>query len=162
MRVVSYCSKCLRGTPLSIPGEPEVFCRHCSDKRSVTPSASITENKIVDVCALCGGGHFYIEKQFPGWLGGSIVVAAIVSFLILTTVNIAVALGVLLGAAALDWVVYQVVPLRTICYQCLAAYCGAARNPEHTTYELGTAGRFADDYEKQRHEHSGKSDGPGV
>ena len=47
---------------------------------------------------------------------------------------------------------YVVRPMRTICYKCLATYRGASPNPEHKAYELGVAGRFADDYEDRKDE----------
>ena len=59
-------------------------------------------------------------------------------------------MGILIGAAVLDAIAYALAGDRTICYQCLAEYTGGVRNPEHGAYDLGTAGRFTDDYEKER------------
>lgn len=148
MRVTSYCSKCMKGTEVALPSA-EVVCR-CGERRAVAAPAG----EALEQCALCGCGYLYVEKDFPSWLGGAIMLAGVVGFLVMTFHDIAVALGILLGVAALDWVVYQVRPFRTICYGCLATYRGAGRNPAHRAYELGLAGRFTDDYEEQRRRHS--------
>ena len=149
MRVTSYCRKCLKGTRFPLAGTEEVSCV-CGEKRTVTLSETLKNENKVDVCALCGCGYFYLEKDFPAWLGAGIMLAGVIGFLIMTFHNIAIALGILLGVGVLDFIVYQFIPLRTICYQCLAMYRGNVRNPDHGGYELGTAGRFTDDYEEQR------------
>ena len=40
-----------------------------------------------------------------------------------------------------------------VCYRCVATYRRTAPNAAHERYELGTAGRFADDYDEQRELH---------
>ena len=46
-------------------------------------------------------------------------------------------------------------PERTICYQCMAVYRGVESNPAHEPYDLGIAGRFADDYDDQQKQNKG-------
>lgn len=150
IRVESVCGECLKRTPLPLSGADKLRCRRCGGEREVRPSATLLERKVVDVCALCGCGYLYVEKDFPAWMGLGVMIAGVAGFLLLAERNIALALGVLMGVAALDGLLYRFVPFRTVCYRCLATYRGAVRNPEHRTYELGTAGRFTDDYEAVR------------
>jgi hypothetical protein len=67
--------------------------------------------------------------------------------------NVYLSVGVLGAAALVDLVFWVVSRERTVCYRCVATYRGAAPNPAHERYELGTAGRFADDYDEQRQLH---------
>lgn len=154
LKLTSMCHVCLKATRVGLePPPPEVTCP-CGLRRSVTLSESLRARRMVDVCALCGSGYFYVEKAFNRWVGFAVVTIAIASFVWLITINWFVAMGVLIGAATLDAVAYAISGDRTICYSCLAEYTGGVRNPDHGAYDLGTAGRFTDDYEKQRDLHS--------
>jgi hypothetical protein len=148
--LTSICPTCLKPTRVELDPPPvEVACG-CGVKRPLTASPSMREKRIVDVCALCSSGYFYVEKSFNRWVGFVVVTVAILVFVWLITVNWFIAMGVLLGAALLDAVAYAISGDRTICYQCLAEYTGGVRNPDHGAYDLGTAGRFTDDYETER------------
>jgi hypothetical protein len=96
---------------------------------------------------------FLLAGERPGrWAlaGGGVILAAIAGFLWAQSFSILLAFAFLAGAAGLDLIVYLVRPLRTICYRCLAIYRGARPNPKHGPYDLGTAARFADDFEERR------------
>ncbi len=150
MKLGAICGKCLKRTMVPFDPPPaEVTCV-CGERRVVNASASIRDLKIVDLCALCGSGYFYVEKSFNRWVGLSVITIAIVAFLWTITINWFVAMGILVGAALLDAVAYAFAGDRTICYQCLAEYTGGVRNPGHKAYDLGVAGRFTDDYEQKR------------
>ncbi len=152
--MASICGKCLKRTVVPFDAPPaEVTCA-CGERRAVSASASVRDRKVVDLCALCGSGYFYVEKSFNRWIGFIVITIAIVAFVWTITINWFVAMGILMGAALLDAIAYAVAGDRTICYQCLAEYTGGVRNPEHAAYDLGTAGRFTDDYEEQKERHS--------
>ena len=102
---------------------------------------------------VCGCGHLYIEKDFNGYVGGAIVIAAIVGSGIAWARSVALSIEILAGAALLDLAVWLVARERTRCYRCETVYRGASPNPAHGRYELGLAGRFADDYDEQRELH---------
>ena len=157
MKVVVPCDRCLASTRFDASGPARaVACGKCGHERPVEPSEAVrTENRL-DLCPVCGSGYFYREKDFNAWAGGAVIVAAIAGFLFMADRNIAIALGILLAAAALDFLAYALVPFRYVCYRCLASMRGAARNPAIGPYDLGTAGRFADDFDRER----GKSRNP--
>ena len=152
MRLTALCRDCLRGQPVDVAGAAWV-CRKCGVERPLKASASIRERNLVDVCAVCECGYFYVEKDFNGYLGGAILLAAIVGSGLLWATNVFAAIGLLVGATFLDAIFWFVVGERTICYRCLAVYRGCAKNPRHGPYELGTAGRFTDDYEEEKARH---------
>jgi hypothetical protein len=151
VKVVVPCEQCLAMLRFDASAVPaNLACRRCGAGRSVAPSESVRTANRLDLCPVCGSGYFYREKDFNAWAGGAIIVAAIAGFLFMADRDIAIALGILLGAAALDFVVYLLVPFRYVCYRCLASMRGAVQDPAIGPYDLGTAGRFADDYEKER------------
>ena len=114
---------------------------------------SISSRNRVDRCVLCGCGHLYIEKDFNGYVGAGIILAAIVGSGIFWARNVYLAVAILGLAALADLAFWLVSRERTVCYRCVATYRRAAHNPDHERYELGTAGRFADDYDEQRELH---------
>lgn len=154
MEILTACPRCHAPARFDAAGAPAAaVCPGCGDRRPLTLSESIRERNLVDQCAFCGCGHFYIEKDFNGYLGGAIVVAAIVASGIAWARNVYVSIGILAGAALLDLAVWLVARERTRCYKCEAVYRKTAANPAHGRYELGLAGRFADDYDEQREIH---------
>jgi hypothetical protein len=151
VKVTAYCRRCLARTPFDASAPPPALeCGKCGDSRPINPSPAVRERNELDVCPVCGSGYFYREKDFNAWAGGAVILASIVGFLVMADRNIAIALGILLAAAALDLIVFAVVRHRYMCYQCLASMHGAKKNPAIAPYDLGTAGRFADDYDEER------------
>ena len=150
MKVTAICDQCLGKIPFHASQAPErLSCRRCGREKDVAPSEAVRLENRLDQCPVCQSAYFYREKDFNAWAGGAVILAAIVGFLLMAERNIAIALGILLAAAALDFIVYLLVPFRYNCYKCLASFRGAARNPSIGPYDLGTAGRFADDYEER-------------
>lgn len=126
--------------PVPFPSPAETPCRRCGEQ--IPLHAGSLLGRRLYTCAGCGGAYFYREKDFPRLAGLLILLAAAGLFLYFS--DHWWAIGFLLGAAALDWVAYVLVPFRTICYRCLAEYRGFEDNPDHGTFELGVASRFAD------------------
>lgn len=154
MQIISYCDACFRGTRFDSAAAPEhLACTKCGLRRTVSLSESVREQNMVDCCVLCGCGHLYLEKDFNGYVGFGLIVAAIVGSGIYWTRNIYVAVGILGVAALVDLVFWLLSKERAVCYRCVATYRRAATNPAHERYELGIAGRFADDYDEQRELH---------
>lgn len=154
VEIISYCSICFRGTRFDSASPPkDVVCSKCGDRRAVSMTESISANNVVDRCVLCGCGHLYIEKDFNGYIGFGIILAAIIGSGIFWARNVYIAVSVLGVAALIDLVFWIFSRERTVCYRCVATYRRSALNPIHERYELGTAGRFADDYDEQRELH---------
>ena len=154
MEIISYCDTCFKGTSFDYAAAPvEVACAKCGDRRAVTLTDSIRAQNVVDRCVLCGCGHLYLEKDFNGYVGFGIILAAIVGSAILWARNVYLSVAVLGAAALVDLAFWLISRERTVCYRCVATYRRTAPNPTHERYELGTAGRFADDYDEQRHLH---------
>lgn len=154
MEIISYCDDCFKGTSFDSASAPaQVVCGKCGDRRSVSMTDSISQRNVVDRCVLCGCGHLYIEKDFNGYVGFGLIVAAIVGSAVLWARNVYLSVSVLGVAALVDLAFWLTSRERTVCYKCVATYRRTSPNPDHARYELGIAGRFADDYDEQRELH---------
>lgn len=154
MEITAACPKCRAAAPVDAePASREFACPRCGERTPLQVTESVAARNLVDRCVVCGCGHLYIEKDFNGYLGGAIVLAAIVGSGIAWARNVAVSIAILAGAALLDLAVWLVARERTRCYRCETVYRKTAPNPAHGRYELGLAGRFASDYDEQRELH---------
>jgi drug/metabolite transporter (DMT)-like permease len=86
----------------------------------------------------------FIRKDFPQKLGLAVVVVAGVLFLVLAARAATFYLGVwvLVAAAALDALLYFLVPRITVCYRCRAEIRGRPLNPGHGPFELAVAEKY--------------------
>lgn len=135
MRVDVYCRACLKRR--RVEGFPESSACACGESIALAWSEAHREGRPIAACAACQVPHLYIEKDFPASIGCAVMVGAVGAFLYWEN------LWILLGAAAVDGLLYLVLPWRTICYKCLTEYRGWPRNPEHQRYELTTAAQYA-------------------
>src|SRR5688572_23203885 len=108
----------------------------------------MTEAKLTDSfvtqCPRCGCGELFIRNDFPQKVGIAVVIVAAVAFLILASSRQGFDLGrlVLLAAAAVDFVLYALVPKITVCYRCRAEFPDVPLNPEHGGYELAVGEKY--------------------
>jgi hypothetical protein len=103
-------------------------CHACGTVRPLHPAVSARSE--LSACGFCATEDLYIQKDFPHGLGLAIV---IVGFLISTIYwyfyRPIGAMAVLLVTAALDVILYYLVPDVTICYRCLSQFRGVGANP---------------------------------
>jgi hypothetical protein len=95
-------------------------------------------------CPHCGCRDLFIRKDFPQKIGLTLVVLAAVTFLVLAAARASFWIGalVLVGATAIDAVLYLVVPKITVCYRCRAEFRDVPINPEHEGYELAIGEKY--------------------
>jgi len=94
-------------------------------------------------CAICGNGEMYKKKDFPHWLGLSILTVACVAFLTLKALyHQWWAWAVLIGSALFDGLLYLWVPDVLVCYRCGAHYRRMGPGQHHMPFDLGTAERY--------------------
>lgn len=91
---------------------------------------------MVTRCAACGGEELYVQKDFNQKAGLAIVVLG--ALLAPFTPYYAS----LFAAAAVDAVLFAVLPEITVCYRCHAHYRGFLRNPRHEKYDLHRAEQY--------------------
>jgi hypothetical protein len=134
------CPHCEHPARLNVPAPASWQCPGCDHTISF-PTAGVVES--LETCAVCGNHELYKKKDFPHWLGMSILVGACVLFLVLNAYRYPIAAWViLLGSALFDGVLYLWVGDVTVCYQCGAHYRGFAASAAQKPYELGIAERY--------------------
>ncbi len=120
------------GSVPDVAREATVTCR-CGRSRALHAGA-LEEGGLV-ACPWCATQDLYAQKDFPHGLGLAIVLAGFaVSTVFWYVYRPIAATAVLLATAALDLVLYYLVPDVTICYRCLGQSRGPGANP---------GGRFA-------------------
>jgi hypothetical protein len=104
--------------------------------------ASLTSADL-SACPLCGNHELYKKKDFPHWLGLSILTVAGLVFMVAQYFYLPyVAWTVLIGSALLDSAVYLWVGDAVVCYRCGVHYHGVVPSAAHHPFEIGVAERY--------------------
>ncbi len=115
----------------------------CGNCNAVIAAARPTAQKDLSACRRCGNGELYVQKDFPHWLGMSILVAAcLASVWTYARMWIVATWAILIGSAALDVVLYLIMGNVTVCYRCRTQHRGFAANSAHAPFELAVAERY--------------------
>jgi hypothetical protein len=121
-------------------------CPQCDHLLTLTAPA---ETGAPAQCVLCGNHELYKKKDFPHWLGLTILTVACVGSVIpywlyhqwWTWI-------ILIGSAAFDGLLYLWVGDVAVCYRCNAHYRGYPAGAPYEPFELGIAERYRQ--ERQR------------
>ncbi len=111
-------------------------CPKCGAEPALDLSASIRERRVVDRCPLCQGEQLYVQRDFNQRAGLLIVIvgAALAPF--------TPYYASLFAAAAIDAVLYVLLPEIAVCYRCQAHFRGFTRNPKHEAFDLHLAEQY--------------------
>lgn len=120
----------------------------------LTPPESLDEP--IKHCVACGCNQLYRQKNFPQWLGLTLLTVACSAFFILQGLYMPkVAWIILLGSAAFDLALYFIVGDVILCYRCQARHYGLAKQKSYDPFELPIAEKYRQ--ERIRRELAGKS-----
>jgi hypothetical protein len=140
VKIRFVCPVCEHPGRLHLPGTGTWRCPGCDHLVEVPPAAA---EEPVTACLLCGNHEIYKKKDFPHWLGLSILTAACVGSVIPYYLRYpSVTWAILIGSAAVDGVLYLCVGDVSVCYRCGAEYRGFRPTPEHKPFELSIAERY--------------------
>jgi hypothetical protein len=94
-------------------------------------------------CIVCGSHELYRKKDFPHWLGMTILVSAC----LLSTVTYAWyakwwTWTFLIGSFLVDVLMYRMVGDVVVCYRCQAHYRGFPLSEAHPPFELAIGERY--------------------
>ena len=115
MNVRFACPHCHAPVAVDQPGPAARACPACGHAETLHESP----------CVACGCEQLYRQKDFPQWLGLSLLAISCALFFVLHILyrpNLAWA--VLLGSTAFDGLLYLYVGDVVVCYRCLAHYRG--------------------------------------
>jgi hypothetical protein len=144
MELTFECPRCeAAGRVADVAGAAEATCAACGLRRPLSPSA-IAEGGLI-ACPWCATEDLYVQKDFPHALGLAIVVAGFaVSTVFWYFYWPIAAFATLLATAALDVLLYYLVPDVTICYRCLGQCRGPGSNPggRFAAFDLAVGERY--------------------
>ncbi len=128
--------------PLDLPAEQPVRwqcpdCDHRLELRPGTPADSAHR------CLVCDNPEVYKKKDFPHWLGLTVLSVSCLAFLVASLVyHQWWAWGILIGSALFDGLLYLCVGDVVVCYRCGAHYRGYRPEATYHPFELGIAERY--------------------
>lgn len=129
------CVKCRRPAAWQgPPGAAAGACEGCGTAwRAEIPPGPAAR------CPFCRNDEFYREKRVPRRLGLIVVGGGALAALALMAWNHFAGMGLLLGLAAVDLLLFRLLPERAVCYRCGGEVWGLPMNPAHSPYDLGIA-----------------------
>jgi len=103
----------------------------------------LPEGNTLTACAVCGNHELYKKKDFPHWLGLTILaVACLGSVIPYWLYHQWLTWTILIGSALFDGLLYLWVGDVVVCYRCNAHYRGLTPEPGHKPFELGIGERY--------------------
>ena len=140
MNVRFTCPECASPGRCNLVETCEWQCPVCEQRLRL---AAALPDQPLSACAVCADRELYRKKDFPHWLGMTLLVAACLAFLITNFLYQQwLAWGILLGSALIDALLYLAVGDVVVCYRCGAQHRGFAVNPAHGPHVLSVAERF--------------------
>ncbi len=144
MELTYECPNCTQVNRLGhVEDEYQATCSSCGATRELHRTASKADG--LSACVWCDTHDLYIQKDFPHNLGLGIVIAGFAGSTVFWALYQPIwAFAVLLMTAAVDVVLYYLVPDVTICYRCLGQYRGPGSNPadRFVPFDLSVGERY--------------------
>lgn len=133
------CPVCQQAGRWSPAQGREWVCAGC-DHAAEFPAAGYADT---GACLVCAGTELYRKKDFPQWLGLTVLSIAFAGFVAAQALYRPwLAWTVLLGSAAVDAGLYLMVGDALVCYRCGARHRGVADTDRHPPFDLGVAERY--------------------
>jgi hypothetical protein len=139
MYLTFHCPTCGRECRTTSVGACAVLSCASGDWMRDVSASDVTDDA-PRRCLVCGNRDLWRQKDFPQRLGLVIVAAgAILSSVLWYHHRPVLALGLLMGFALVDMVLFLVMPDVLVCYRCQARHHSAGRTEAHAAFnhELG-------------------------
>jgi hypothetical protein len=131
------CPSCAFPNRLDLAVARDWQCVACEHRQHVEPPDAALAG-----CPLCGNPELYKKKDFPHWLGMSLLVAAcVLSVVTYGLYEKWLTWAILIGTAVFDGVLYLCVGDVVVCYRCNAHYRGKPSAP-HAPFEITIGERY--------------------
>lgn len=142
MNVAYVCPRCDRPVRVDVPeGCAEVGCPEC--RSSITIPDGAYEGGKLRQCLVCPSTDLFVRKDFSQRLGVSIVVAGFAASCVTWYLYLPYwTYGILFATAAVDVVLYFLVPNCLNCYRCNAQYRGLPDLDSYEAFNLETHERY--------------------
>jgi uncharacterized protein (DUF983 family) len=157
VKVTLACPSCDQPAVTPLNQASDWQCAAC-DHRLHLNAAEPT----LPTCVVCGNHELYKKKDFPQWLGMTILVVAV----ILSTVTYYSyqkwwSWSFLIGSAIIDGVMYLMVGDVLVCYRCESHYRGFTTTDAHHPFEITIGERYRQERirKEQMKANKGKDEG---
>jgi len=150
LELTARCPKCDAGLPVHAADAPAaITCGRCGREIPLAITDDVRADRAVDRCPVCGGGDFYIRKDFDPKLGLTVVIiGALISAGFYWFGRDLIAYGILASAALIDLIVYGRLKDVTVCYRCHTEFRGAYER-RAPAFDLHTADVLELEYERR-------------
>jgi hypothetical protein len=161
MDVCFSCPTCERPARVRVGTATDWQCHGCEHRQHIDAAAPA-----LPCCVLCGNHELYKKKDFPHWLGMTILVVACVSSVYTYFwYDKWLTWAILIGSAVVDGGLYLMVGDAVVCYRCDSHYKGFTATAEHKPFELTIGERYRQekirsDQRQRRQENHPGSAGP--
>lgn len=142
MQVIFQCPECEQPRRSIVAAEATALtCDGCHWSRYFR--ADDLENAVPHRCLVCGCGDLWRQKDFPQRVGLAMVaLGALLSTIAWAYHLPATSLGVLLGFALVDLLLFTFMKDVLVCYRCQARYRDVQFRDDHPRFNLETAERY--------------------
>jgi hypothetical protein len=132
------CPTCERPARVNANAATDWQCPGCDHRQHLDAATTA-----LSACVVCGNPELYKKKDFPHWLGMTIlVVACIASVYTYFWYDKWLTWAILIGSAIIDGVLYLSVGDAVVCYRCEALYRGFKPTDAHRPFELTIGERY--------------------
>ena len=139
LRIGFRCPECDHWARLDLSQAGIWQCPMCDHLRDFSPDLE----EGLPTCLICCNRELYKKKDFPHWLGLTILTLACLAFLWAHwRYDPLMAWMILIGSAAFDGLFYLWVGDAIVCYRCGAEHRGFIPSVEHKPFELTIAERY--------------------
>jgi ribosomal protein L37AE/L43A len=136
------CPNCDHYGRVELTGALIWVCADCGRAMPLTKPEPADDMPVTE-CAACRNAELYRQKNFPQWLGLSLLALACGSFFVLQILYLPwIAWAVLLGSAGADGLLYAFVGDALVCYRCGAKHTGLPKCRVYDPFELATAEKY--------------------
>ncbi len=111
-------------------------CRACGATPRLAVPEGLRATRVIERCPACEGAQLYLQRDFNQRAGLALVALGAV------LAPFTPYYSSLFVAAAVDALLYWLLPEITVCYRCQAHFRGFARNPRHTAFDLHVAEQY--------------------
>lgn len=142
MNVTWRCTDCGATNRTAWPAASDSLdCTSCG-RRTAPPTDALDGTKVTK-CLACGSDDLFMRKDFPQRLGVAIVVVGFVISTIFWAYRMPVgAFAALFAVAAIDFVLFIVMPSTLTCYRCHAQYRDLEDPDAYEAFNLETHERY--------------------
>jgi hypothetical protein len=141
MRIDFHCPKCLKADTADVAAHGNsLSCRHCGWNRAWATGEPVNPPRH---CLVCGCEDLWRQKDFPAHWGVAIVGAGILfSTLATAWMRPVLAIGILMGFALADMLLFMFMRDALVCYRCHARFRQTAIDAKHPKFQLELNERY--------------------